>query len=101
MPQGLGLVFQNRVQLELLLKESMVGTGYALAAAVASAFVASRLMRWARRSGLARAGALACSLPGLCGSLVRSLAPIQFFQQPYVHVLYKTPAWLATGLGLF
>ena len=60
MPQGLGHVFQNRAQLELLLKEITVGIEYALAAAVASAFVASRLMLGARRSRLARAGVLAC-----------------------------------------
>jgi len=99
--EGLDRIFQDAARLTTLLKEILVGSTYALVAAVASALVASKLLQRARISWLARGSALMCSLPGLFGSLVLSLALIHLLQKPYVHVLYKTPPALALGLALF
>lgn len=99
--EGVNRIFHDAARLTALLKEILVGGTYALAAAVASALVASKLLKRARISWLARGSALMCSLPGLFGSLILSLALIQLLQMPYVHVLYKTPPALALGLALF
>jgi ABC-type spermidine/putrescine transport system permease subunit II len=98
---GMGRIVHSAEQLKKLLTEILAGTGYALAAAVAGMLMAAQLLRLARKSLLARLGLVACALPGLFGALVLSLALIQLFQQPYLHVFYKTPAALASGLTLF
>ncbi len=99
--EGLGRVFQSAGQRNLLLKEIFVGCGYALTAAIISAVAAARLLQRARGSRLARLAIAAVALPGLFGSLVLGLALIELFQQPYLHLLYKTPLALAAGLVLF
>ncbi len=99
--EGLVRIAQNATQLKTLLNEILVGTGYALAAAVAAMLIAAPLLQTARESQLARAGVLSCALPGLFGALVLSLALIRLLQQPSLQVLYKTPVALASGLTLF
>jgi iron(III) transport system permease protein len=99
--EGLVRIMQSAAQLKTLLKEIVVGTGYALAAALAAMLMATPLLQTARESRLARAGILAGGLPGLFGALVLSLALIRLLQQPYLQVLYRTPAALALGLTLF
>jgi hypothetical protein len=99
--EGLARLGRNAAQVRMLLKEIFIGTGYALAASVASAFVAAWLLRAARAWRPALAGVVICALPGLFGSLILSLAMIQLLQQPFIYVLYKTPLALAAGLMLF
>ncbi|MGE5192154.1 MAG: hypothetical protein ACM3U2_06585, partial [Deltaproteobacteria bacterium] len=98
---GLARVARNTDQLRSLMREILIGAGYALAAAIASSLAAAPLLQNARPSRLARATVAACALPGLFGSLVLSLAIIRLLQLPYLHVLYKTPLALAGGLTLF
>jgi ABC-type Fe3+ transport system permease subunit len=99
--EGLRRVVQSAEQLKTLLTGIVVGTAYALAAAIAGMLIAAPLLHLARKSRIARLGLVACALPGLFGSLVLSLALIQLFQQSYLYVLYKTPAALTAGLTLF
>jgi hypothetical protein len=98
---GLARLMSNQEQLRSLLREILIGCGYALAAALASALVAAPLPHGARASGPGRAMVAACALPGLFGSLVLSLALIWLLQLPFLHVLYKTPLALAAALALF
>ena len=98
---GLRRVVQDRLQLRMLLNEIFVGLTYALTAAVAAAWIAAGMFRAARTSRLAAAGAFAFALPGLCGSLVLSLALIHLLQFPVARFAYKTPLSLTAGLILF
>jgi ABC-type Fe3+ transport system permease subunit len=98
---GLARVFQNAAQLRTLLKEILIGTGYALAAAIVAMLLSAPLMDTAPRSGLARAGVLTLALPGMFGSLVLSLALVRLLQQPGLESFYKTPPALALGKTFF
>lgn len=99
--EGLERVFQNTGQRNMLLKEVSVGVGFALTAAVISSLAAARLLKEAATSRLARMGIMAAALPGMFGSLILGLALIEVFQQPILHVFYKTPVALTAGLVLF
>jgi hypothetical protein len=100
MLQGLLRVVQMTSQWRPLLEEILVGTAYALAAGMACTFAARQMMQVARRCAWACGAALVCSLPGLFGSLVLSLALIRLLQQPYLNTFYKTPLAFAAGLAL-
>jgi ABC-type spermidine/putrescine transport system permease subunit II len=99
--EGLVRVMRNTAQLQSLLREILIGAGYALAAALLSTFVAAPLLSGGRASLAARVGIVSCALPGLFGSLVLSLALIRLLQLPYLHVLYKTSLALVGALTLF
>ena len=90
----------NQEQLRSLLREILVGTGYALTAALAGALLSAPLLGSARGSRAGRVMALTCALPGLFGSLVLGLALVRLLQLPYLHVLYKTPEALARHQAL-
>jgi ABC-type spermidine/putrescine transport system permease subunit II len=98
---GLRRVVQNSLQLRMLLKEILVGAGYALTAAAAATFIATFVIRAASASRLAAAGMFWVAIPGLVGSLVLGLALIHLFQQPFARFAYKTPLSLLAGFIVF
>jgi ABC-type Fe3+ transport system permease subunit len=98
--EGLWRVVRSAEQIKPLLSEILVGTAYALVAAMVAMLIAAPLLDRARHSHLGRLGLVAISLPGLFGSLVLSLALIRLLQQPYLQFFYKTPYALALGLIL-
>src|SRR5262249_10432067 len=99
--EGLWRAVRSAEQIKPLLSEILVGTGYALVAALAAMLIAAPLLDRARHSHLGRLGLIGISFPGLFGSLVLGLALIRLLQQPYLQFFYKTPYALALGLILF
>jgi ABC-type Fe3+ transport system permease subunit len=75
------------------------GAAAMLLAAGFRTLVAHRTSAWRRHTGAALA--IACSLPGLLGSLVVSLSTLWLFQQPLLSALYDTPLPAAIALTLF
>ena len=75
------------------------GAAAMLLAAGLRRLVAHRTSAWRRHTGAALA--VACSLPGLLGSLVVSLSTLWLFQQPLLSALYDTPLPAAFALTLF
>jgi ABC-type spermidine/putrescine transport system permease subunit II len=98
---GLVRVWENKTQLNMLLREILFGMGYALTGATIAVFLADRLSRKARDSRPALAGVVVASLPGLVGSLVLSLALIRLLQLPLARIAYKSSFSFALGLVLF
>ncbi len=98
---GLLRIVQSNTQMRMLFHEIFTGLGYALTAALASAFVVASLLGAARRSRWLAAGLCLVATPGLVGSLVLGLALIQLLQQPLLRFAYKSPLSLGTGLVLF
>jgi ABC-type Fe3+ transport system permease subunit len=98
---GLARVISSGEQFQSLLREILMGCGYALAPALVSAVLAAPLVQGVRTSRLAQATTAALALPGLFGSLVLSLALIRVLQLPALHTLYKTPLALAGALAFF
>lgn len=99
--EGLARLWQKPDQLHMLLREILLGTGYALTAAVIAVLIADRLSRAARGSRPALAGIVAATLPGLVGSLVLCLALNRVLQLPVARIGYKTSFSFALGLALF
>lgn len=98
---GLLALFRNPSQWQTLLREVLIGTGYSTAAAIVGTLLAAWFLHLGRRSPVGRAASVAGALPGLFGSLILGLALIRLLQQPYLHLLYKTPLSLTFGLVLF
>lgn len=99
--QGMLFLFRSAAQLRTLVREVLIGTGYALAAATIGTLLAAGLLEMGRTSRTGRLVLALAVLPGLCGSLILGLALIRLLQQPVLHAFYKTPFSFTTGLVLF
>jgi ABC-type Fe3+ transport system permease subunit len=90
-----------------LIGETAAAIGFGVVSGSAATLLAAGLRRLVahRTSAMLRhtgaTVAVACSLPGLLGSLVVSLATLWLFQQPVLSTVYDTPLPAVVALTLF